>query len=109
MSTPNNKVSLGCGTLILIALIVMIFGNSHRDDDTHLKQQIATLQSDVSELKSDVSSLKSDIKDQSATLSKIKDSLEEISKRFTQVRPRIVPAAPRTPGSPTPEAPLPEN
>ena len=30
MQNPDNKASLGCGTLILIALIVMIFGNANR-------------------------------------------------------------------------------
>jgi len=31
--TPNEKVSLGCGTLILIALIVLIFGNRGSEKD----------------------------------------------------------------------------
>lgn len=36
----NQKVSLGCGTLILIAIIVLIFGNSgsNRELDQKIRQ-----------------------------------------------------------------------
>ncbi len=81
MQPTDNRASLGCGTLILIALIVLIFGNANRGDDKKLTQQIRDLQSEIKELKAE-------IKTQSATLTEIQLSLEK-------------PA--------TPEAPLPEN
>ena len=43
------KASLGCGTLILIAVIVIIFGG-HRDHDT-LERKIDRLQQEVSALR----------------------------------------------------------
>lgn len=47
---PDNKVSLGCGTLILIALIVMIFSRS--GDDRSLRREIEQLQHEVRNLSS---------------------------------------------------------
>ena len=45
---PDNKVSLGCGTLILIALIVMIFS---RGNDSHgLLREVQGLRSEVRQL-----------------------------------------------------------
>ena len=109
MSTPNNKASLGCGTFILIALIVIIFGNANRDMDKDLKQQLGKIQADVGSLESDLSGLKAEMRTQSETLTQISKSLEELKQRPAQPRPRVVaPAAsPETP--PLPEAPLPEN
>ena len=45
---PDNKASLGCGTLILIALIVMIFsrGNDSRD----LSREVQGLRNEVRQL-----------------------------------------------------------
>jgi peptidoglycan hydrolase CwlO-like protein len=45
---PDNKVSLGCGTLILIALIVMIFsrGNDSRD----LSREVRGMRKEVRQL-----------------------------------------------------------
>ena len=109
MSSPNNKASLGCGTFILIALIVIIFGNANRDVDKDLKQQLGSIQSDVGSLESNLSGLKSEMRTQSETLAKISKSLDELKQRPAQPRPRVVlPAgSPETP--PLPEAPLPEN
>lgn len=95
MQNPENKASLGCGTLILIALIVMIFGNANRGDDKQLKN-------DVRQLQSEVTSLRSEIRDQSRTLDEIDKSLKELNKRASQPRPRVIVPA-------TPEAPLPDN
>jgi peptidoglycan hydrolase CwlO-like protein len=45
---PDNKVSLGCGTLILIALIVMIFS---RGSDSHgLLREVQGLRNEVRQL-----------------------------------------------------------
>lgn len=39
----GQEVSLGCGTLILIALIVIIFGNVNRSDRTDLSPVLQKL------------------------------------------------------------------
>jgi hypothetical protein len=44
----GQEVSLGCGTLILIALIVLIFGRAGTGD---LERELRGLRSEVSELK----------------------------------------------------------
>jgi len=44
----NQAVSLGCGTLILIALIVVFFSNRGNDD---VKAEISSLRSEVGELR----------------------------------------------------------
>ena len=67
MQEPT-RASLGCGTLILIALIVMIFSNGNRGVSKELTRQIRELQIEVRELKAD-------IKTQSATLDEIKNEL----------------------------------
>lgn len=51
----DNKVSLGCGTLIFIAIIVLIFRGSGghkelRDEVNQLKNAITSLQNDVKSL-----------------------------------------------------------
>ena len=110
MPPPNNKASLGCGTLILIALIVMIFSNGTRDVDKQLKQQLTTLHSEMGDLQTEVSSLKADIRTQAEALAKISKTLEEINTRAAQARPRVfLPARPPGAPDPQPEAPLPEN
>lgn len=50
MSDSNQPVSLGCGTLILIALIVLIFSNANNDEE----QQLRDLRSDVQALTDEV-------------------------------------------------------
>jgi hypothetical protein len=49
----NQKTTLGCGTLILIALIVMIFGNISGNESAEeikkLSKEVQTLQSTVSD------------------------------------------------------------
>jgi hypothetical protein len=48
----DRKVSLGCGTLILIALIVLIFGNANRSDDVAgVERELRELQADVLQLR----------------------------------------------------------
>ena len=45
---PDNKVSLGCGTLILIALIVMIFSGGNDSDG--LLREVQGLRNEVRQL-----------------------------------------------------------
>ena len=52
-----QKVQLGCGTLILIALIVLFFRNggmNHSFDTKRLENEIQQLRSDVQELRQTV-------------------------------------------------------
>ena len=50
VSDSNQPVSLGCGTLILIALIVLIFSNANNDEE----EQIRELRSDVQALTKEI-------------------------------------------------------
>ena len=55
----QQGVSLGCGTLILIALIVLIFGGRGVDD---LQREVRALRSEVGELKKSVDAQAGEIK-----------------------------------------------
>jgi Sec-independent protein translocase protein TatA len=55
----TQQVSLGCGTLILIALIVMIFSGRGTDD---LEREVHGLRSEVGELKKSVEAQTAEIK-----------------------------------------------
>lgn len=61
----QSKVSLGCGTLILIALIVIIFGNMGGRDAT---QQVNNLEQQVVKLSQAVEKLQAQLDDQSKKL-----------------------------------------
>jgi len=54
MAHSDQPVSLGCGTLILIALIVLIFSNDNDDQGRELRD----LRSDVQALTEEVSELR---------------------------------------------------
>ena len=54
----NNKVSLGCGTLILIALIVLLFSNPGISD---LEDEVNELRSEIRELNTNIERLESKI------------------------------------------------
>lgn len=54
ISVNNQPVSLGCGTLILIGLIVLIFSNANSGNE----QQIRDLRSDVKALTEEVRKLR---------------------------------------------------
>jgi len=61
----TQQVSLGCGTLILIALIVIIFSGRRNGDssrDTELVQNVQVLRFEVGELKRAVEAQTRDIK-----------------------------------------------
>ena len=51
---PSQKVSLGCGTLILIALIVLIFSNSGAKENT---RQLNEIKTELTKLREEVASL----------------------------------------------------
>ena len=61
----DNRVSLGCGTLILIALIVVIFGNMGGHDASH---QVNALQEQIAKLNLTVDKLQAKLDDQTKKL-----------------------------------------
>jgi len=65
--TPvSPKVSLGCGTLILIALIVLILGNAGSADNEEefkkLNQKLDSMESTINDLEKDLSILREELK-----------------------------------------------
>ena len=55
------RASLGCGTLILIAIIVILF-SGHKDHD-RLEEEVLNLSAEIHELKEEISALRKDLKD----------------------------------------------
>lgn len=49
---PQVKASLGCGTLLLIAIIVLVFGG--HNDHKKLEEKIDALQKEVQELRGEL-------------------------------------------------------
>jgi hypothetical protein len=70
----SQKVGLGCGTFILIAIIVLIFGNAGNEE---LSQDIRQLRQEVSDLTSSVQQLESKLDGQSEQLKGIRLLLEQ--------------------------------
>ena len=68
----DNKASLGCGTLILIALIVMIFGNS---GDQNLLPQIHSLQKSVQDLEGKIGTLENKIDQQTRSIEELRQEI----------------------------------
>jgi Sec-independent protein translocase protein TatA len=63
----GQEVSLGCGSLILIALIVLIFSGSGRGD----------LESEVRSLKSEIRDLKKAVDAQTGEIKALREKLEK--------------------------------
>ncbi len=70
----NQKVGLGCGTLILIALIVLIFGNLESEKSS---QDIKAIRREVSRLENSVRRLQTTLGKQSKQLADIQLLLKE--------------------------------
>lgn len=72
MADDNNRgqaVSLGCGTLILIALIVMFFSNRGDDDVKHeLRGLRDEVKREIRGLRTEVIQLRAAVKDQTALI-----------------------------------------
>ncbi len=62
----ERKMTLGCGTLIVIALIVLIFGNISVDRTTkhviQLRQEVQTLRGMVSSQDDEIKEMRKDIR-----------------------------------------------
>jgi len=61
-SERNGPVSLGCGTLIIIAIIVLIFSGGERIDE--LKAEVAGLREEVRALQATVDELAGELRGQ---------------------------------------------
>ncbi|QJE95864.1 hypothetical protein [Luteolibacter luteus] len=80
----GNKVSLGCGTLILIALIVLLFGNSGGTSDLKrevraLKNELRSLDNKTSELHADVKNIEIQLQSQNEVLRQMNSILSKLS------------------------------
>lgn len=58
----DNKVNLGCGTLILIAIIVLILGVNGRDRE--LRNEVNQMKMAVTHLKNEIARLRQTIENQ---------------------------------------------
>ncbi len=67
----SQQVSLGCGTLILIALIVMIFSSRGTND----------VEDEIRGLRTEIGELKLLIEAQSDEIDRLQDQLEEAARR----------------------------
>ena len=65
--TPDHKATLGCGTLILIALIVIFFSNSG----------VKEIEEEVKDLKGEIGELRTVIDRQNEQLQALTDSLKK--------------------------------
>jgi hypothetical protein len=70
----NHKVSLGCGTLILIALIVLIFGNMGEDN----------VSGKIDRLDANVQDLEVLIKNQTREIERLQTSIDNLSQELRQ-------------------------
>lgn len=64
----NQRATLGCGTLILIALIVMIFGNMAGEQVTE----------EIEQLCEEVRALQSTVSSQSQAIEELKQMLSQV-------------------------------
>ncbi len=69
----SQKANLGCGTLILIAIIVLIFGNAGNEE---MSQDMQQLRQQVSGLNTSVQQLETALQEQSRQLKVIRELLE---------------------------------
>jgi hypothetical protein len=67
----THRVTLGCGTLILIALIVLFFSRSGSEE---LKGEVGRLRSDIAELKTTVEAQTRKIESLEARLKQVAES-----------------------------------
>ena len=72
----TQTVSLGCGTLILIALIVLIFG---RGDTDRVESELRAVRSDVAQLGTEIKDLKEAVEQQTETLNAVARAVEQLN------------------------------
>lgn len=84
----RGPVNLGCGTLILIALIVLIF-SSRPDSETH------GIKTEIQQLQSKIGALQHSIDDQTAKLSRLEQQIRQLDTKIdNKLKVPIQPEAP---------------
>jgi hypothetical protein len=86
----RQEVTLGCGTLILFALIVMIF--SRRDGTKGLERDVQRLAREVQSLRSEVSRLRAAVSEQTSQVQALRSKLTKPIRSW--VGPAHVPMIP---------------
>jgi len=76
---PDRKATLGCGTLILIALIVIIFSKGGSDE----------LEKELRKTTTKLESLEKGIDDQKAQLDKLRATLERQTQEISSLRQEL--------------------
>jgi outer membrane murein-binding lipoprotein Lpp len=74
----NQKASLGCGTLILIALIVLIFGNLAGSD---AEKEIKKLSQEAQTLSQQVQTLQSTVYEQTRAIKRLEETVSHALER----------------------------
>jgi len=77
----DQKMTLGCGTLILIALIVLIFGNISVDRTT---THVVQLRNEVSQLRQEVQRLQRMVSSQGNEIRQIREDVRRLVKQAKQ-------------------------
>ncbi len=78
----NNRATLGCGTIILLILIVLFFGNLGTRD-------IRALQRDVENLEERISGLQTSFSTQQAMLQSQNQRIDELNKKIDRLEEQI--------------------
>ena len=81
----DNKATLGCGTLILIALIVLIFGNVGGED----------MENEMRSMGREIRMLKMSVQTQATEIRRLKDSVDRLGRQIDALQ--------RQPDDPGPE------
>jgi len=74
VSKRNDPVHLGCGTLILIALIVLFFSQGESDE---LKNEVRQVGTELQQLRTAVGTLKYQVEKQTEEIKSLRESLRE--------------------------------
>jgi hypothetical protein len=75
----DRRVGLGCGTLILIALIVLIFSQHQDNGSARLTNDLKSVESYVIQVRNDVNQLQQLVRDQSERLSRIEAKVDKLA------------------------------
>ena len=83
----DNKVSLGCGTLILIAVIVMIF--SRGSDTRRVTDEVASVRRDVRLLQSSITNAARSAEDAEKEVKQLKESVASLGRTVDSLRQAV--------------------
>lgn len=83
----DNKVSLGCGTLIIIAVIVMIF--SRGSDTRKVSDEVSNSRRDLRSLESRVSTASRYAQDAETETKRLKESVASLTQSVNSLRQAV--------------------